>query len=249
LIKAPILDQLLTDWFTKSLLPPITRDVAMGNVVTEEKAINHAQYLDLVYSQSGTLYDLIPNAPRPSNDPSRPAPESNSVPNTTTTFAPAQISEVNMVQSTSSQQLGGKKKHKGKSKKSSNEQDNPKSVDTQPTRKPKSPCMICGEDHYMKYFPHRVVVMIYLKGTSQPVQQQFWLHKTLSLRKEMTQVIPTMGMLPQVPLRCTCLRWLMSQLMQIPMTLLQVIRLKGRLSTNLLTLLLLHLPILYRLRS
>jgi hypothetical protein len=75
---------------------------------------------------------------------------------------------VNAVQSTSSQQPGGKKKNKGKSKKPSNEQDNPKSVDTQPTRKPKSPCMICEEDHYMKYFPHREVVTKYLKGTSQP---------------------------------------------------------------------------------
>ena len=36
LIKAPILDQLLANWFTKSLFPPITRDVAMGDVVTEE---------------------------------------------------------------------------------------------------------------------------------------------------------------------------------------------------------------------
>ena len=36
LIKAPILDQLLADWFTKSLLPPIARDVAMGVTVTEE---------------------------------------------------------------------------------------------------------------------------------------------------------------------------------------------------------------------
>jgi hypothetical protein len=65
LIKDAILDQLLADWFTKSLLPPIARDVSMGGVVTEEKAINHAQYLDLVYSQSDTLYDLIPHAPHP----------------------------------------------------------------------------------------------------------------------------------------------------------------------------------------
>ena len=36
LIKAPILDQLLADWFTKSLLPPIYRDVAMGSIVTKE---------------------------------------------------------------------------------------------------------------------------------------------------------------------------------------------------------------------
>ena len=36
LIKAPILDQLLAGLFTKSLLPPIAWDVAMGGVVTEE---------------------------------------------------------------------------------------------------------------------------------------------------------------------------------------------------------------------
>ena len=35
LIKAPIPDQLLADWFMKSLLPPIARDVAIGSVVTE----------------------------------------------------------------------------------------------------------------------------------------------------------------------------------------------------------------------
>ena len=50
LIKAPILDQLLADWFMKSLLPPIDWDVAMGGDVTKEKNISHAQYLDLVNS-------------------------------------------------------------------------------------------------------------------------------------------------------------------------------------------------------
>ena len=70
MIKAPIPDQILTDWFTKSLLPPIARDVAMGGAITEEQAIARAQNLDLVYSQSGTLYDLIPHAPRPSTNPS-----------------------------------------------------------------------------------------------------------------------------------------------------------------------------------
>jgi hypothetical protein len=69
LIKDGILDQLLVDWFTKSLLPPISHDVAMGGTITEEQYISHAQYLDLVYSQSDTLYDLIPNAPRPSTNP------------------------------------------------------------------------------------------------------------------------------------------------------------------------------------
>jgi hypothetical protein len=73
LIKAVIPDQLLAEWFTKSLLPQIARDVAMGGVVTEEEAITRAQYLDLVYSQSGTLYELIPNATCATNDPSKPS--------------------------------------------------------------------------------------------------------------------------------------------------------------------------------
>jgi hypothetical protein len=42
----------------------IDRDISMGGVVTEEQAISRAQYLDLVYSQTGTLYDLLPDLPR-----------------------------------------------------------------------------------------------------------------------------------------------------------------------------------------
>ena len=60
LIKVLIPIQLFVNWFMKSLFPPISCDVAMGGVVTEEQAINSTQYLDLVYSQSETLYDLIP---------------------------------------------------------------------------------------------------------------------------------------------------------------------------------------------
>ena len=41
----------------------------MGGVVTEEQAITRAQYMDLVYSQSGMLYEIIPHASRTSNDP------------------------------------------------------------------------------------------------------------------------------------------------------------------------------------
>jgi hypothetical protein len=75
----------------------------MGNIVTKEQAIIHVQYLELVYSESGTLYDLIPNVPHPSNDPSRPTLESSYVPNTTTTFVASQTSKVNAVQYTSSE--------------------------------------------------------------------------------------------------------------------------------------------------
>jgi hypothetical protein len=73
LIKVVIPDQLLAEWFTKSLLPQIARDIAMGGVVTEKESIVQAQYLDLVYSQSGTLYELIPNTTRATNDPSKPS--------------------------------------------------------------------------------------------------------------------------------------------------------------------------------
>jgi hypothetical protein len=42
MIKVAIPDILLAEWFTKSLLPPIARDVAMGGAVTEEQAISWA---------------------------------------------------------------------------------------------------------------------------------------------------------------------------------------------------------------
>jgi hypothetical protein len=75
----------------------------MGSVVTEEKDIIHAQYLDLVYSQSDTLYYLIPHAPLMSNDLARPALEAHvdgmvgSITNAKTTSALVQTSEVNLV--------------------------------------------------------------------------------------------------------------------------------------------------------
>jgi hypothetical protein len=46
----------------------------MGDVVTEEQSISPAQYLDLVYSQMSTLYDLIPDAPRPYTNPTPTPP-------------------------------------------------------------------------------------------------------------------------------------------------------------------------------
>jgi hypothetical protein len=46
----------------------------MFRAVTEEDVIRRAQHLDLIYSQSGTLYDIIPQAPQPSNDKPRTVP-------------------------------------------------------------------------------------------------------------------------------------------------------------------------------
>ena len=68
LIKFPLPDQLLVEFFTKSLSSPIAPNVAMGGVVMKEQVISRAQYLDLVYLQMGTLYDLISDACHPSTN-------------------------------------------------------------------------------------------------------------------------------------------------------------------------------------
>jgi hypothetical protein len=77
LIKVPLPDQLLDEWFTKSLIGPISHDFFMGGVVTQVLAISCAQYLDRVYLQTRTLYDLIPAAPHPSMN-STPTPPASS---------------------------------------------------------------------------------------------------------------------------------------------------------------------------
>jgi len=48
-VKVFIPDQILAGLFVKSLLPKITK----------EKVIAQAQYLDIVYTQSGTLQEKI----------------------------------------------------------------------------------------------------------------------------------------------------------------------------------------------
>jgi hypothetical protein len=50
----------------KSFVNDIACDIAMGGVVTEEQVINRTQYLDLVYSQTWTLYNLLPDVQLPS---------------------------------------------------------------------------------------------------------------------------------------------------------------------------------------
>jgi hypothetical protein len=118
----------------------------MGGVITEEKMISHAQYLDLVYSQTSTLYDLIPDSPRPSTNPTptppvashvadgvigtfhaetqstqsghtNPKSTTSNVQNTPTpTPSPGKTSEFNSVQSTPTGKNQNKKKGKGKIK-------------------------------------------------------------------------------------------------------------------------------------
>jgi hypothetical protein len=119
----------------------IGKDIAMGGVVTEEQAISRAQYLDLVYSQMGTLYDLLPELPRPSTSSTSTTPavshavdgvigttqdQSHSVSRTTPKYDSSNVqnasspasptgktSEVNVVQSTPT---GKNKSKKGRGK-------------------------------------------------------------------------------------------------------------------------------------
>ena len=166
---------------------------------TKEKSIHHDQHLDLIYSQLGTLYDIIMNTPQPSTDrsnsklrphvdgvvgfsptttigqlagklgqmtisrdPSLFVPLPNPSPSSSQTF------EVHIVQTTSSRQLGGKNKNKGKSKKSSAKQGCEQTQQT-PTEgsknkcKFKYPCMICKEDKFMKYYPYLTKVHQYIE--------------------------------------------------------------------------------------
>jgi hypothetical protein len=72
LIKATIPPKFILEWFLKSLLPYISKDVMTSRVFTEEQVIFRAQQLELIYSQSGMLYEIIPDAPRSTLDLTKP---------------------------------------------------------------------------------------------------------------------------------------------------------------------------------
>jgi hypothetical protein len=161
LIKVTLPDQLLVEWFTKSLISPIAHYVSMGSVVTEEYTIIRAQYLDLVYSQMNTLYDLIPDVPHSSTNPtptlpvashvadgligtfhdktqskqvnhSNPKPTTTSVQNVTPPSpSPSKTSEVNMIQSTTTSKYQKNKKGKGKNKEDKTNNQQPNKQKTQ----------------------------------------------------------------------------------------------------------------------
>jgi hypothetical protein len=178
----------------------------MGGAVTEEQAIARAQYLDLVYSQSSTLYDFLPNAARANTDPSKPSSSSHAdgvigfvktqsfsqLTTLSSTSPQTQISEVNAIQFSPSQQSRSKKKTKNKSK---NNNEQPKNqaqtpaTKKQPQRKLKFPCIICGGDRYTRDCPLRNEVAKIFQGKSQPVvltqsfpQQQSMVAQTPSPR-------------------------------------------------------------------
>ena len=80
LIKAFIPPEFLLEWFLKSLLPYIVKDVSTSGVQNEDQAIFRAQQLDLIYARSGLLYEIIPNAPRSNFNPKfKPGPHADGI--------------------------------------------------------------------------------------------------------------------------------------------------------------------------
>jgi hypothetical protein len=53
------------DWFLRSLVPLLAKDVASTSPQFEEEAISKAQQYDLIYAYLGYLYMVLPDAPRP----------------------------------------------------------------------------------------------------------------------------------------------------------------------------------------
>jgi hypothetical protein len=122
----------------------------MGGVFTEDHVISHSWHLYLVYSQMGTLYNLIPDAPRRSTNPTprtlatshvvdgvietfhaetstlqashaNPKSHHSNAPNTPTpTPSTGKTTEVNSVQSTSTGKNKNKNKEKGKNREDKN---------------------------------------------------------------------------------------------------------------------------------
>jgi hypothetical protein len=63
LIKVKVPPAFFLELFLKSLVPCVSKDVATSKVFSEEEAIMRAQQLELIYSQSGMLYETLPDAP------------------------------------------------------------------------------------------------------------------------------------------------------------------------------------------
>jgi hypothetical protein len=92
LIKANIPPEFLLEQLFKSLLLYISKDVSTSGVTTEEEAIFKTQQLDLIYAQSGILYEVIPDAPRSSNDPRQKlGPHANGIIVSTNAKSPYQV--------------------------------------------------------------------------------------------------------------------------------------------------------------
>jgi hypothetical protein len=71
LIKVSVPPPFLLEWFLKSLVPHLSKDVTTSGVFSKEDTIMRVQQLELIYSQSGLLYEIFPDAPRSILDKTR----------------------------------------------------------------------------------------------------------------------------------------------------------------------------------
>ena len=166
--------------------------MAKGGVVTEEQVIAHAQYLDLIYTQSGTLYDKIPDAPRlkfyvpPPPKSNNDSHAGNGVIGTTDTKSTKATSkearnissqnekdelltsEVNVVSTDKgkeTKQPGGKKKNKGKKKKQEESSPEKSSANPSGDKKPNHPCLICDENRWTRDCPYKDELKKFFKNS------------------------------------------------------------------------------------
>jgi hypothetical protein len=65
LCKVETTKEQLLDWFLKSLIPVIAKNLASTFPQSEGEAINKAQQFDLIYAQSGYLYTIFLDATIP----------------------------------------------------------------------------------------------------------------------------------------------------------------------------------------
>jgi hypothetical protein len=65
LYKDNAIPQQCLNWFLKSLVSLLAKDVVATFPQTEEEAISKTQQFKLIYAQSRYLYTVLPNAPRP----------------------------------------------------------------------------------------------------------------------------------------------------------------------------------------
>ena len=66
--------ELLLEWFLKSLQPEISKDVSLSGVFTKGKVIFRAQQLELIYSKYGVLHEIIHVPRRSKVDLAKPKP-------------------------------------------------------------------------------------------------------------------------------------------------------------------------------
>jgi hypothetical protein len=95
LIKVPVPPAFLLEWFLNSLVPQLSKYVATSGEFSEEDAIMRAQHLELIYSQSGLLYEVFPNAPRSILDKTRQrdGPHANGIVGSTQTKPTEQLTK------------------------------------------------------------------------------------------------------------------------------------------------------------